>query len=165
MSLYEGWLKQAYNKDGKSIKSLWDEYIPLEQGIYEDILENKLSSINTTVKELSEKYNMSNEFICGFIDGINDAIDEPISIENLTSDDEITLNINFETLYKKMVEYKADHLYTLPQWNNVFDDYKRKALFEEQKKSGTFVRGQEKIGRNDLCPCNSGKKYKKCCGL
>ena len=21
------------------------------------------------------------------------------------------------------------------------------------------------IGRNDLCPCNSGKKYKKCCLL
>lgn len=27
-----------------------------------------------------------------------------------------------------------------------------------------FVRTTEKIGRNDPCPCNSGKKYKKCCG-
>ena len=25
------------------------------------------------------------------------------------------------------------------------------------------VRAQPKIGRNDLCPCGSGKKYKKCC--
>jgi hypothetical protein len=25
------------------------------------------------------------------------------------------------------------------------------------------VRGQEKIGRNDPCPCGSGRKYKKCC--
>ncbi len=23
----------------------------------------------------------------------------------------------------------------------------------------------EKVGRNDPCPCGSGKKYKKCCGL
>lgn len=23
---------------------------------------------------------------------------------------------------------------------------------------------EEKIGRNDPCPCGSGKKYKKCCG-
>ena len=23
---------------------------------------------------------------------------------------------------------------------------------------------EEKIGRNDLCPCGSGKKYKNCCG-
>lgn len=165
MSLYEDWLKQAYSKDGKSIKSLWDKYIPLEQAIYEDILENKLTNINTTVKELSEKYNMSNEFICGFIDGINDAITKPISLESLTPTDEIILNIDFEVLYKKMVEYKADHLYSLPQWSNVFDEYKRKALFEEQKKSGTFVRGEGKIGRNDACPCTSGKKYKKCCGI
>jgi preprotein translocase subunit SecA len=26
------------------------------------------------------------------------------------------------------------------------------------------VRGSDKIGRNDPCPCGSGKKYKKCCG-
>ncbi|MCK4691960.1 MAG: SEC-C domain-containing protein, partial [Desulfuromonadales bacterium] len=26
------------------------------------------------------------------------------------------------------------------------------------------VRDEEKIGRNDPCPCGSGKKYKKCCG-
>ncbi len=28
---------------------------------------------------------------------------------------------------------------------------------------GSLVR-EEKIGRNDMCPCGSGKKYKKCCG-
>ncbi len=27
-----------------------------------------------------------------------------------------------------------------------------------------IVREQPKVGRNDLCPCGSGKKYKKCCG-
>ena len=30
---------------------------------------------------------------------------------------------------------------------------------------GTTVRREEpKVGRNDPCPCGSGKKYKKCCG-
>ena len=28
----------------------------------------------------------------------------------------------------------------------------------------TFVRDTPKVGRNDPCPCGSGKKYKKCCG-
>lgn len=28
----------------------------------------------------------------------------------------------------------------------------------------TIRRDQPKVGRNDLCPCGSGKKYKKCCG-
>ena len=27
----------------------------------------------------------------------------------------------------------------------------------------TFMRGGPKVGRNDVCPCGSGKKYKKCC--
>ena len=26
------------------------------------------------------------------------------------------------------------------------------------------VRSEPKVGRNDPCPCGSGKKYKKCCG-
>ncbi len=29
--------------------------------------------------------------------------------------------------------------------------------------SGTFIREEEKVGRNDPCPCGSGKKFKKCC--
>ena len=28
----------------------------------------------------------------------------------------------------------------------------------------TFVRGGRKVGRNEPCPCGSGKKYKQCCG-
>ncbi len=30
--------------------------------------------------------------------------------------------------------------------------------------AGTVVREDAKVGRNDPCPCGSGKKYKKCCG-
>jgi len=32
------------------------------------------------------------------------------------------------------------------------------------KKVETFRREEPKVGRNDPCPCGSGKKYKKCCG-
>ncbi|MEO7860734.1 MAG: SEC-C metal-binding domain-containing protein, partial [Nitrospirales bacterium] len=28
----------------------------------------------------------------------------------------------------------------------------------------TVQRSEEKVGRNDACPCGSGKKYKKCHG-
>jgi uncharacterized protein len=47
------------------------------------------------------------------------------------------------------------------------------AIYEHQQKffvtapggSGrTFKRSGAKVGRNDPCPCGSGKKYKKCCG-
>jgi len=38
------------------------------------------------------------------------------------------------------------------------------AAGEEAGKIKTVVRGQPKVGRNDPCPCGSGKKYKKCHG-
>jgi len=163
MALYEEWFKKAYTRDGKTNEKLWDMYIPQEQKIYEYILENKVEKIESTVNELSQKFNMSPEFIAGFIDGINDTQKKPISLENLEGDTKITLDIDFEVLYKKMVEYKADHLYNLPQWDGIFSEDKRRVLYKSQKSSGTYIR-EKKIGRNDLCPCGSGKKYKKCCG-
>ena len=33
-----------------------------------------------------------------------------------------------------------------------------------EKPQQPFVRGGQKIGRNDPCPCGSGKKYKHCHG-
>ena len=51
-----------------------------------------------------------------------------------------------------------------------FQRKKRKEL-EQARMAGSGDRQQvqqvvrgEKIGRNDPCPCGSGKKYKKCCG-
>lgn len=35
---------------------------------------------------------------------------------------------------------------------------------EEEKKKPMPVRREKKVGRNESCPCGSGKKYKKCCG-
>ena len=28
----------------------------------------------------------------------------------------------------------------------------------------TYIRPEPKVGRNEPCPCGSGKKFKKCCG-
>jgi preprotein translocase subunit SecA len=39
------------------------------------------------------------------------------------------------------------------------------AAGEEAARTKTVTRDQPKIGRNEPCPCGSGKKYKKCCGV
>ena len=36
--------------------------------------------------------------------------------------------------------------------------------YEDEKQQHTVIRLADKVGRNDLCPCGSGKKYKNCCG-
>jgi hypothetical protein len=35
--------------------------------------------------------------------------------------------------------------------------------FPMREHTPPFVRAEPKIGRNETCPCGSGKKYKKCC--
>ena len=75
----------------------------------------------------------------------------------LTNPDEVV------ELYKNMVDAKADWLYNLPMWDEIFDAETKHKLYLEQKKSGTVIVGK-KVGRNDPCPCGSGKKYKFCCG-
>lgn len=165
MNLYEAWIQQAYDKEGKANDKLWDVYMPREQKIYETILGDRANKISGTVKQLSERYEIPVEYMCGFIDGINESAEEALDVEKLEETTEVDLNINFEKLYKKMVEYKAEHLYTLSQWDGIFTQERQKELYTEQKKSTTFVRKEEKVGRNDPCYCGSGKKYKKCCGI
>ena len=99
----------------------------------------------------------------GFLDGINDSLKEANPIETMEEDTEVSLAFDKEKLYKNMVDARADWLYELPQWNDIYDEETRKRLFLEQRKSGT-IRKEKKISRNDPCPCGSGKKYKKCCG-
>ncbi len=79
--------------------------------------------------------------------------------------------------------------YTKPEWDFLFDDEtddsndlfhfqlnkmeqllkQNRQQYEVQAKPERVyqtveVRTEPKIGRNDPCPCGSGKKYKKCCG-
>nr|WP_287968891.1 SEC-C metal-binding domain-containing protein [Streptococcus sp.] len=62
-----------------------------------------------------------------------------------------------------MVDAQADWLYGLPQWEEIFDADKRSTLYREARNARTVHVGK-KIGRNDPCPCGSGKKYKFCHG-
>ncbi len=163
MSLYENWMEKAFSKDGRSIEGVWEDYLPKEQRIYEYIIGEKVGKLEGRVSELAQRFCMTAEEIVAFVDGIHDAVPENYEMDTLTEDSDITLTIDFESLFKKMVEYRAEHLFTLPQWDGIFDADTRKRLTLEQKKSRTVVKGT-KVGRNDPCPCGSGKKYKKCCG-
>jgi preprotein translocase subunit SecA len=48
--------------------------------------------------------------------------------------------------------------------NENYNDYDGDDLFGWAEPQQPYVREQPKIGRNEPCPCGSGKKYKKCCG-
>ena len=165
MALLEKWQKMAYNEnmDQGELQRFWQRYFLLEKGVYEQLLSNPDEAVEGTVKELAEKYNLDILEMTGFLDGINDSLVTPNPIDTMEEDTKVSLAFDKTNLYKNMVAAKADWLYELPMWENIFDEETRKALYLEQKKSGTVVVGK-KVGRNEPCPCGSGKKYKHCCG-
>ena len=164
MALLQEWQKIAYNEKANQgdLQRFWQRYFLLEKGVYEKLLTNPDEVVEGTVKELAEKYNLSVMEMTGFLDGINDSLIEQNPIETMEEDTHVSLAFDKKKLYMNMVDAKADWLYELPMWDNIFDKETKRELYLEQKKSGTVVVGK-KVGRNDPCPCGSGKKYKKCC--
>lgn len=165
MSLVQDWEKVVtqYSKDAASQQKFWTNYYMKEKSVYEQLLTEPVEGVTGTVKELAEKYGMEPVLFLGFLDGINESIKEPNPIEELEEDSVVTMDIDLEKLYYNMVEARAEWLYQLPQWDNLLPAERRKELYKAQKSSTTVVKGK-KIGRNDPCPCGSGKKYKFCCG-
>ena len=144
--LLDQWRDMAYDRNlpKDQLEKFWGTYFTIEREIYEQLLENPDEEVKGTVKELAEKYGQDVMTMVGFLDGINDSLKTANPIETMEED-------------------KADWLYGLPQWDKIFDAETKQRLYREQKQSGT-VRKAKKIGRNDPCPCGSGKKYKFCCG-
>lgn len=165
MALLQEWRDVAYSQeaDKNQLQKFWSDYFLAEKGVYEKLLSNPDEVVSGTVKELAEKYELSIQTMTGFLDGINDSLKEKNPIEEMTEDTVVNLGFDKVLLYKNMIDAKADWLYNLPMWDEIFDAETKKNLYREAKKMNTIVKGK-KIGRNEPCPCGSGKKYKQCCG-
>ena len=165
MSLLEKWREFAYNNqmDEQQAQAFWGNYFNQEMEIYKQILADPDTVVTGTVKELAEKFGVELSMMVGFLDGINDSLVEANPIETMDEDTVVNLGYDKEKLYYNMVGARADWLYELPEWNTLLSEERRKELYKEQKSSTTVVK-PKKVGRNDPCPCGSGKKYKKCCG-
>ncbi len=164
-TLLDQWKEIAYDEkaDRGLLQRFWKNYFQIEKEIYEQLLTNPDEEVKGTVKELAEKYGQEVLTMVGFLDGIDESLKEANPIETMEEDTVVSLAFDKEKLYKNMVAAKADWLYELPQWKEIYPEEELKRLYKEQKESGT-IRKEKKIGRNDPCPCGSGKKYKKCCG-
>ena len=165
MGLLQEWREYAYGVElnSKEGKAIWDKYFEQEKAIYQQLLAAPEKVVSGTVQELADKYDMELNYMVGFLDGINESLKEPNPIEEMEADTVVKLPIDLESLYYHMVEAGADWLYELPEWDELLTPERRKELYREQKKSGTIVK-ERKVGRNEPCPCGSGKKYKYCCG-
>lgn len=163
MSLYENWKDIAYkDRDQEAYNEFWGDYLPKEQVIYEALLSDTETLITGTVATLAKTYAMDDTTFVGFMDGINSSLKTELDIDTLEVDSTITLDVDLEILYYNMLDAKADWLYELPQWDDLLTVEKRKEIKKAYNATKTVV-NEKKVGRNDPCPCGSGRKYKQCC--
>ena len=228
MSYFSEWEQLIKNQTKATFNDFWIKYSRTEKRIYNSLLDNPGKIIMGKFSELVQKYHADPVIFMGFLDGINNSLNEKQNLENLNDDSDIKLDINLERLYLNMLgakaDYlynllqwddiltkekkhkilktraeigralnekqnlenlnddldikldinlerlylnmlgaKADYLYNLPQWDDILTKEKKREILKTHRKRNTVVKNN-KIGRNDSCPCGSGKKYKHCCG-
>ena len=161
MSLFSEWQKRLENQEGES-QEFFENYLKKEKEAYQRILGTEDASLSGKLSELAEFYAMDTLTFMGFLDGISTSLDTELDLDSLAEDSAVTLDINKEKLYYNMLNAKADWLYGLEEWNSHLTNDQKAEIKKHFHEDNRAV--SSKVGRNDPCPCGSGKKYKKCCG-
>ncbi len=165
MSLYKQWKDIAYQeRTQEEYDIFWGEYLPAEQTIYVSLLTNFDTPYVGTVTELATKFDFDAMTFIGFLDGINSSLTSEIDLESLNEESSIELSIDFKKLYYNMHVAQADWLYNLEEWAQLITEDEKSEIKKSYNRSKIVVK-DKKIGRNEPCPCGSGKKYKQCCLL
>jgi hypothetical protein len=163
MKLFDRWKKLIEGQTNATFPAFWDKYCEAEARIYSTLLKTPQEITEGSFGDLANAHKTDPVLFMGFLDGILSSLREPIEIEDMTEDSTVRLVIDIEKLYYNMRAAKAEHLYTLPEWDALLSALRREKIAREQRKSGTVTKDKTP-GRNDPCPCGSGRKYKKCCG-
>jgi uncharacterized protein YecA (UPF0149 family) len=164
MSLYTEWNDNLKNiTTQEEYQNFFKEYMGKEAECYRIILETKNPILQGNIQDLAKQNDMTNLQFMGFLDGANTSFKEELDLESLAEDTEFKAEFDWEKLLWNMHDAKAEWLYGMNEWSNIFDDEKRKQIKKDFNRSKQVI-VEEKVGRNDPCPCGSGKKYKKCCG-
>ena len=131
-TLLEQWKDIAYDEtaDRGQLQNFWGSYFQIEKEIYEKLLSNPDEEVRGTVKELAERYGQDVMTMVGFLDGIDESLVVPNPIDTMDEDTVVNLVFDKEKLYKNMVAARADWLYELPQWKEIFSESELKKLYK-----------------------------------
>lgn len=166
MSYFSEWTRQVEDAtDRGAYNAFVETYYKLEAEAYRQILEAyPEGDWAGTAAGLADRLGFDGNMVVflGFLDGIQSSLRAPLDLEAVEDNTEIRLDIDFEQLYYNMHDAKARWLYELEAWDRVIPADEREAIAKRYRTEHIAV--SNKIGRNDPCPCGSGKKYKKCCG-
>lgn len=166
MSYFSEWNQEiARVSEARQANAFVEKYYKLEQAAYEKILSaGPDASWSGSFSQLQEElgFNGEPQIFAGFLEGISTSLKQNIDLDALQDETPVHLEIDFEKLLYNMHDAKASWLYDLEAWNHILPVEKRQQIAKQYRVDHTAV--STKVGRNDPCPCGSGKKYKTCCG-
>lgn len=141
-------LEESFDKDRAVGLSAIQIGIPKKIGIIRFDDKHKLDLINPVVIEKSNPIKFPDE--------------RCLSLPNISVNTVRYANILLENGFgENRKKFSAQGLEAIAIQHEV--DHMNGILIIDRKEQ-PYVRESKKIGRNEPCPCNSGKKYKKCCG-
>ncbi|MDD5195027.1 MAG: preprotein translocase subunit SecA [Candidatus Omnitrophica bacterium] len=127
------------------VDSRWKEHLLIMDSLKEGIHLRGYAQTDPLVEYQKESYNAFNEMIASIKEGIVDLV--------------------FKA--KLIQQQEATTVFSETPKNFIHSQYsplEKKETPPPQKSQAAGLHKEEKVGRNEPCPCGSGKKYKKCCG-
>ena len=137
-------LERFTSKKGSQDQKIYPTTSQTQEG---NVVEKKYEERNVTLEKSDEEIiNELNLIAPGIFSHIKTPEEKRIIIQIYRKMLEDSVDVKNEKEVKKWMR-KNQHLFT-PNFQKI----------------ETYRREKPKVGRNDPCPCGSGKKYKKCCG-
>ena len=149
------------------VDRLWQEHLYAMDGLRSGIMLRSYAQKDPLVEYKHEAYEMFSRMM-------NDLNQEILnnmfrSATRIEAFEQIFANLPQELIHKEIEQFgnentgysqlAAQHMQRQQQ-----EGHEMPPEYADMMKVETYHRDDSKIGRNDLCPCGSGKKYKKCCG-
>jgi len=128
----------------RTIDSLWTEHLEALDALKEGIGLRGYGQRDPLVEFKSESFNLFQKLLAGIQSGVVDNI--------------YKVGLVRQTQQSPMEKEKQE---SRGQWGNVANSTSTTSSSLPQ---ASIPKNKQKVGRNDPCPCGSGKKYKKCCG-
>jgi len=171
MSYYKTWIDRSETVTNKQMYADYiKKYYTMEEKAYKTVLgayPDNSEFCEGVAKPLAYKLGFdadTMDIFVGFLDGIKTSLknQDALDLENVDDNTEIKLDIDYEKLFYNMLDAKAEWLYKMPEWKKILEDDKMRQITRDYREAN--MAHAQHIGRNDPCPCGSGKKYKNCCG-
>ncbi len=128
----------------RTIDSLWTEHLEALDALKEGIGLRGYGQRDPLVEFKSESFNLFQKLLAGIQSGVVDNI--------------YKVGLVRQTQQSPMEKEKQE---SRGQWGNMSNSTSTTSSSLPQ---APIPKSKQKVGRNDPCPCGSGKKYKKCCG-